>query len=153
MATAVERTLHEEGLDLMLWISAQEASLSCCGQCLNSHPIQMSPQKTLAWLLGRLCIQGTSKLQHNLCCSGQICRVALSFPNLKKIQGCLPSLQSHTWAHCTACCKSPKYHCAKTGVTPLPTSPDLISAWAVLTFPWAGAWSAAPQGFHVADIP
>lgn len=146
MAIIVERTLHETGLDL--------TTVDFCtrGQRLYSHPIQMNPQKTLGWLLGCLCIQDTllptgSTSKHDLCCSGWICRTTLSSLILKKIQRCLLSLQNHTWAHCTACCKSPKYHWANTGMTPLPTSPDPVPAWAVLTFPWAGAWPAAPQRF------
>lgn len=167
MATIVERTLHEEGLDLTTVDFCTRGLLVLLRSVFKFPPNSDEPSENPGWLLGCLWIQGTldatgttSKQQHNLCCPGLICtkiaqidKIALSSPILKKIQGCFLSLQSPSWAHCTACCKSPKYHFAKSGMTPLPASPYPVSPWAVLTFPWAGAWSAAPQGFHVADIP
>lgn len=164
MATVVERTLDEIGLDLtgvdfcttdllalprsVLKLPHKVGELSGSPGMISGVSVH-SGYDTSGMLLAPQASSSVTVLHSDKR------RIVLSSPIWKKIQMCLLSLQNHLSAHSPGWCKSPRCHWAITGTTPVPTSPDPIPAWAVPTSPCpgSGAWSAAPRHFHVADTP
>lgn len=164
MATTVERTLDEIGLDLT-GVDFCTTNLLALLRSVLKFPDGVGELSGSPGMISGLSVHSgydTSWMLLAPQASSRVTvlhldkrRIVLSSPIWKKIQICLLSLQNHLWARSPGWCKSPRCHWAITGTTPVPTSPDPTPAWAVPTFPCpgSGAWSAAPQHFHVADTP